>query len=399
MKECGTVWLAGGHIVDVDRGTVLRDHNVRVEDGVIAEVGTAAPPRGARVIDVAGRHLLPGLISCHTHLSLVFPFADFDPAEPGVLTAFRAAQRAYEALRAGVTTVRCVHEQNRADLFLRQAMGRGWFRGPRVFAAGQAISTPGGHGSTIGSVLAGGGEEFHRAALAELAAGADHVKVFINGGIAAAGEDVTAPEMSDEEIAATVRAADEHGAYVVAHAGHSTAIRQALALGVRSFEHVYDLDEETAGLLAAAGAYVTPTLCVTRSEPWMRAHDFAEATIENARAQNEVHLRSVRNAIKAGVRLVNGTDIPPGDDVGGVPAVIHELELLHEAGLSRLDALRSVTTTAARLLRADTRIGRVACGFAADFVAVTGDPLADLAAMRDISLVVHAGVPIREDLR
>ncbi|WP_055479941.1 amidohydrolase family protein [Sphaerimonospora mesophila] len=399
MRTRGTVWLTGAHVVDVDEGAVRRDRSVRVEDGVIAEVGTAVPPPGARVIDVAGRHLLPGLISCHTHLSLVVPFSDLDPAEPGVLTSFRAAQRAHEALRAGLTTLRCVHEQNRVDMFLREAIGRGWFRGPRIFGAGQAITTPNGHGSGSDCVVAAGGEEFYRAALAELAAGADHVKVFINGGIAAAGEDVTASEMSDEELAGTVRAAREHDAYVVAHSGHSTAIRQALAQGVRSFEHAYDLDEDTARLLAAADAYVTPTLCVTRSEPWMRANDFAESTIENARKQNVTHLRSVRNAIAAGVRLVNGTDIPPGDDVGGVPAAIYELLLMHEAGLDRLTALRSITTTAARLLRADDRIGRIAPGFAADFVAVAGDPLADLAAMREISLVVQAGEVIREELR
>ncbi len=394
------MWFVNAHLVDVLTGDRLRHRAVQTaDDGTIVQV-SAAPPPGlpdAGVVDVAGRWLLPGLISCHTHLSIVFPFSDTDENENPAITAYRSAARAGAALRAGVTTVRCVHEQNRADLLLRTAVARGWCTAPRICGAGRAISTHGGHGQGAACAYAAGEQEFYEAALAELAAGADHVKIFINGGLAHAGEHYERPEMTDGEIRGAVRAAAEHDAYVVAHSGESAAIRQALAQGVRCFEHAYRIDEQTAALLARPGIFLTPTLCVTRSEPWMRANGFEEHSIGNARNAADDHLASVKRAIRAGVTLVNGTDIPPGDLVDGIPAVIHELLLMAEAGLSPLLSLQSVSVSAAALLGIADRVGQIRPGYTADFVAVAADPLDDLAAMRTISLVVQGGRVVRED--
>lgn len=399
------MWLVNANVVDVAAGERLRDRAVEIgPDGRITQVVAAPPPGlaeasglpGADVVDVAGRWLLPGLVSCHTHLSVVFPFSETDEAEDPAITAYRSASRAWDALQAGVTTIRTVHEQHRADLSLRRAAERGWIAAPRIRGAGRAISTRGGHGEGSGSVLATGEEEFYRAAAAEIAAGADHVKIFINSGLARAGEEVGHAEMTDAEIAGAVRAAHEHDRYVVAHSGESTAIRQALAQGVRSFEHAYRLDAETARRLAAPDVFLTPTLCVTRSEPWMRANAFEEASIANATAAAEDHLASIRRAIAAGVTLVNGTDIPPGDLVEGVPAAVHEMLLMADAGLSPLDVLRSTSAHAARLLRIADHVGQVAPGFVGDLVAVDEDPLADVAAVRRISLVVQGGRVVRD---
>jgi imidazolonepropionase-like amidohydrolase len=203
--------------------------------------------------------------------------------------------------------------------------------------------------------------------------------------------------MTDAEIRGAVRAAGEHDTYVVAHSGESSAIRAALAQGVRCFEHAYRLDDETAELLARPGIFVTPTLCVTRSESWMRASRFDEHSIQNALNAADDHLVSIRRAIHAGVTIVNGTDIPPGDLVDGTPAAVHELLLTAEAGLPPLNCLQSVSVNAARLLGLDHQIGQIRPGYAADFVAVDANPLDDLAAMRTISLVVQAGRVVRED--
>jgi imidazolonepropionase-like amidohydrolase len=393
------VWYVNANLLDVLTGERLRDRGVETAaDGTITQVATASP-RGlpeTAVVDVGGRWLLPGLISCHTHLSVVFPFSDTDEAENPAITAYRSATRATEALRAGITTIRCVHEQNRADLLLRDAVRRGWFTAPRILGAGLAVSTRGGHGQGSGCAYATGEREFYEAALAELAAGADHVKIFINGGLAGAGEHYERPEMTDAEIGGAVRAAAEHDTYVVAHSGAPESIRQALAQGVRCFEHAYRLDDETAALLARPGIFVTPTLCVTHSEPWMRARGFGEHTIENARGAADDHLASVRRAIRAGVTLVNGTDYPPGELVDGAPAAVHELLLMAGAGLSPLLSLQSVSVNAARLLGIDRHVGQLRPGYAADFVGVAADPLDDLAALRTISLVVQAGRVVRD---
>ena len=393
------MWLVNAHVVDVLSGDVLPARAVETApDGTIAHVTASAPPGlpDGQVTDVAGRWLLPGLISCHTHLSVVFPFSDTDEAENPAITAYRSATRASDALRAGITTIRCVHEQNRADLLLREAAGRGWFSAPRILGAGRAVSVRGGHGAGSGCAYASGEDEFHAAALAELGAGADHVKIFINGGLASAGEHYERPEMTDGEIRGAVRAAGHHDTYVVAHSGESAAIRQALAQGVRCFEHAYRLDDDTAALLARRGAYVTPTLCVTRSQSWMRANGFAEHTIANAASAADEHLASIQRAIRAGVTLLNGTDYPPGDLVDGVPVAVHELLLMAGAGLSPLQALQSASVNGAALLGIGAHVGQVRPGYAADLIAVGANPLADITALRDISLVVQSGRVIRD---
>jgi imidazolonepropionase-like amidohydrolase len=384
-------WLTNCNVVDVTSGEILADRSIELVDGRIAGVARRLPPGQPDVVDAGGAYVLPGLISCHSHLSLVFPFSAVDLDEAPALTAFRAAQRAGEALAAGITTLRCVHEQNGVDLWLRRAWRQGWIDAPRIFGAGRAITTPTGHGIGSACVVADGEDEFYRAATAELEAGADHVKVFITGGLARAGEDPGAAEMTDAELAGTVRAADEHHSYVVAHSGGSQAIRQALAQGVRCFEHAYELDEATASLLAQRGAFVTPTLIVTRCEDWMRAKGFEEATIINAANVADEHLASIQRVIAAGIPILVGTDLPPGDDVGGLSATAREMQLLADAGLGRLGALRSATTVPARLLGAAAELGQIAPGFHADLLVLDDDPLADLGALAHPTLVMQAG--------
>jgi imidazolonepropionase-like amidohydrolase len=388
-------WLTNVNVIDVTDGTVLPGRNIEIVDGAIRAVSMNLPPAQAQVIDTAGRFVLPGLVSCHTHLSIVFPMSDTDEAENPAATVLRGAKRARAALDAGITTVRCVHEQNRADLWLRDAQRRGWADAPRIFGAGRAITTPNGHGTGGACVTAEGEHEFYLAAKEELKAGADHVKIFINGGLAREGEDLSQSEMTDEELSGAVRAAGDHDTYVVAHSGASQAIRQALGRGVRCFEHAYELDMPTASLLAREGAYLTPTLVVTRCEPWMRANGFAEATIVNARAAAEGHLQSIKNAIEARVPLLCGTDLPPADDVGGLPATVLEMKLLEEAGLSRLAALQTATTNPARLMGVADQIGQIQPGFRADLMVVDENPLDDLVALGTVRVVLQEGRALR----
>jgi imidazolonepropionase-like amidohydrolase len=318
-----------------------------------------------------------------------------DESESPAATVLRAAKRARDALDAGITTLRCVHEQNRADLWLRDAKQRGWAEAPRLVGAGRAITTRSGHGAGAACVTAEGEEGFYLAARGELEAGADHIKIFINGGLAREGEDVSRSEMTDEELAGAVRAARQYDTYVVAHSGASQAIRQALNSGVRCFEHAYELDTSTASRLAREGAYLTPTLVVTRCEPWMRANGFEEATIANARAAAEGHLQSIKNAIAARVPLLCGTDLPPADDVGGLPSTVVELMLLEEAGLSRLSALQTATINPARLMGAEDQIGQVSPGFRADLIVVDDNPLDGLAALGDVVMVLQEGRAVK----
>lgn len=399
--EPSGLWLTGGHAVDVRTGSITRDVAIEVTGGRIGAIRSAHEvPTNAVTRNLGGRYVVPGLISVHTHLSVVYPFQATDPDESAGSTALRSLSRAQDALHAGVTTIRCVHEQNRADLLIRTAAQQGWVEAPRILGAGRAVSTTGGHGHGMACSYADGYDGFLHAARAELAAGADHVKIFITGGIARQGETFKGAEMTLDEMRAVVRAADERGKYVVAHAGDAPAIRQALEAGVRSFEHAYALDDDTVAEMSRRKIFLTPTLCVTRCPEWMADHSFTKWQIERAMEVGPAHLESIRRAVRlgGGITFVAGTDYPPGEPIEDTVVAVREMEFLTDAGLSPQQALRAGTIDAARLLRAEHELGAIDPGYIADLIVTDADPTSDVSALRRIRLVMQAGRIVRDDL-
>jgi imidazolonepropionase-like amidohydrolase len=378
-----SVTLASARIVDPRAGTVTQPTDVHCRSGRIIAIGGPHPDAGSGEIvvhDTESHFLGPGLVSVHTHLSVRYPFHDTDESESPGLSVARALPRAIEALKAGITTLRAVHEQNRADLHIRDAASHGWVQVPRILGAGRAVSRPDGHGKGMGCAYAGGPDGFATAAKAELEAGADHVKIFITGGIAEPTEDLASPQMMDDEIAATVRTAQAAGTYVVAHAASAPAIRQALGCGVRAFEHAYRLDATTARQMLEAEAFLTPTLCVTRSPEWMRDHSFTEEQVDRAMEVGPDHLESIRTAVRAGITLLNGTDYPPGSPDGGIAVAVREMGYAVEAGLSPLDALRTATINPPALLGRTGECGELSVGSWADAVILERNPIEDVTA-------------------
>jgi len=391
------MWLTDASVVDVMAGGISRGRAVELTDkGRIGAISAVAPD-GADTRSLGGRYLVPGLVSVHSHLSVVYPFSATDEAENPGTTLLRAFSRAHDALLAGVTTVRSVHEIHRADLLLRTASREGWVDVPRIVGAGQAVSAKGGHGTGSGCVYAGDAGEFYELARAQLEAGADHIKVFITGGIADPHEGL-GDQMTPEEMRAVVRAAEEFETYVVAHAGQGHAIAQAMDAGVRSFEHAYDLSADVAAEMARRQVFLTPTLCVTRCPGWMADHNFTDAQIATAMEVGPRHLDSIRRAVAAGVTIVAGTDYPPGEAVEDTVCAVREMEFLTDAGLDPLLALQAGTSTAARLLGLAGEIGEIRTGAAADLVVTEADPTSDISALRRIGMVVQAGRVVRDDL-
>jgi imidazolonepropionase-like amidohydrolase len=389
--------LENANVVDVESGQVLRGYSMEIADGKITAIEKHIffTDDG---IDCTDLYLLPGLISVHSHLSVVYPFSALDESENSAQSVLRALSRARDALMAGVTTVRSVHEVNMADLHLRYASESGLVEIPRIFGAGRALSTTGGHGKGAGCVYVDGYDEFFQAATAEMEKGADHIKVFISGGIADAHESLEGAQMSMDEMRGVVDAANAKGKYVVAHAANSESISLAVDAGFRSFEHAYFLDEETAKKMKKHNVFLTPTLCVTRSPEWMADHSFTKEQIDKAMEIGPTHLNSIRNAIKAGVTIVAGTDYPPGEAIQDTFVAAKEMEFLVEAGASPLQALQAGTSTAAKLLGADKSIGKLEVGMLADVIACRKDPISDLSAIRDIDLIIQEGKIIRNTI-
>ncbi|WOF23257.1 amidohydrolase family protein [Microbacterium betulae] len=403
-----SLWLVGGHIVDVVAGTVLEGRNVELRGGRIVAVTPSPAPVGANVLDIGGRFVVPGLVSVHTHLTIVYPFEDTDLHESSGASALRALARAGDALHAGVTTVRCLDERNDADIVLRAAVAQGWADAPRIFAAGRAIGVTNGHGKGLGGINADGHDEFLKAARASLERGADHVKVFITGGIAHANESYSGAQMTPEEMRAAVRATREAGGYVVAHAGGGGAISEAIDNGIRHFEHGYDLDDAVIEKMARARAYLSPTLSVTSSPGWMRAHGFTEWQIELAARVGPVHLASARRAIARsvdpadldgeGIRITVGTDYLPGEPHDGTSCHVREMEYLEQAGMAPESVLRAGTWEGARSIGAQALFGAIAEGSAADIVLTIEDPTRTVSALRTIDTVIQEGRIVRSAL-
>lgn len=404
-----SLWLVGGHIVDVIAGKPRYDINVELNGGLIRSVTKDAPPGGAVIMELAGRFIVPGLVSVHTHLTIVYPFDDTVVSETSGASALRGASRARDALYAGVTTVRTLDEQNQADIVIRQAVREGWLEAPRIFASGRALGITGGHGKGMACVYADGHDEFLKAARLELEAGADHIKVFITGGIAHADESFNGAQMTTDEMRAVVRATSEQGTYVAAHAGGGDAIREAISVGINAFEHGYDLDEQTVELMAVNNSYLTPTLSVTSCPEWMRSHGFTEWQIELAQRVHPKHLESIQRAFGRaitttqeldgqGIRIVAGTDYLPGEPNDGTSCAVKEMELLEQAGLPAGAALRAGTWEAARLLRAEGSFGSIAEGLSADLVITEGDPSKTVSALRTIGTVMQGGRIVRTNI-
>ncbi|MQA08358.1 MAG: amidohydrolase family protein [Pseudonocardiaceae bacterium] len=400
-----TTLLDNATVLDVEAGELLPDRRVLVRDGEIAEVGgreVTAPP-DTRVVDLAGRTLLPGLIDAHVHVTAVTADlaaqAEWSPnyvaAKTGVVLG--------DMLRRGFTTVRDV---GGADYGIAAAVDDGVLPGPRVCFGGKALSQTGGHADlrhrgrvvmdanrccpNLG-VICDGVPEVRRAAREQLRAGAHHVKIMLSGGVASPTDRVDSTQFAVEEIRAIVEEAASANRYVTGHAYTAAAINRGLAAGVRCIEHGNLLDASSIELFLEHDAFYVPTLVTYhRLAAEGPEHGLPADSHRKVNDVLERGLGALELAHRAGVHIVYGTDL-----LGGMHR--HQLDefRIRAEVQPPIDVIRSATVTAARLLGMAGRIGVIAPGAAADLVAVDGDPLADVAALTaGPALVMKAGTVV-----
>jgi imidazolonepropionase-like amidohydrolase len=370
----------------------MEDGAVVVEEGRIVSVMPAEDlPADTEVVNLGDATLLPGLIDAHVHLvwsASAEPHALVE-SESRALTALRCANNADLHLRAGVTTVRDVGSTDGLAIEVGRAVELGVLPGPRVVAAGRAIAMTGGHGWFLGRE-ADGPDAVRRAAREEMKAGAGCVKLMASGGVYGHAEEPGSPQLTTEEMGAAVQEAHKAGRKVAAHAYSPEAINNALEAGVDSIEHGSFVDRATAERMRERGTYLVPTLSVYRAMsdrgPELGAPDYIQRkTAEVLEASRE----AFRLARQIGVPMAAGTDCgAPGHPHGTLP---EELRLMVEAGATPLEALRCGTSAAADLLGLAGEVGTLEPGKKADLLAVGGDPLRDVGALRDVRLVLRDG--------
>ncbi|MET4073953.1 amidohydrolase family protein [Hymenobacter sp. UYCo722] len=377
---------------------------VLVENDKITAVGPAAQvtaPAGARTLDLPGLTLLPGLIEGHSHL-LLHPYNETSWNDQVLLESLalrvaRATAHAQRTLLAGFTTSRDLGTEGAgyADVGLKEAIDQGIIPGPRLLVATRALVATGSYGPKLsvdenvpqGAQEADGVDGIIRAVREQMGKGADLIKVYADYRWGPNG--TTQTTFSQDELNLIVQTARSAGRGVVAHASTPEGMRRATLAGVETIEHGDGGTPEVFELMRKRGVALCPTVAAgdatAQYKGWRKGTDPMPARI----AQKHV---SMAAAVKAGVTLAMGGDVgvfTHGDNA-------REMEqLVRDYGLTPLVVLRQATSGNARIFHLADR-GRLAPGLLADIVAVAGDPTQDVAAVRQIRLVMKGGVLYRQ---
>jgi imidazolonepropionase-like amidohydrolase len=394
----GTTVLLNARLFD-GTGSPVRDNvSVTITEGQIQTIDSAnGGPEGSRVIDLEGRFLMPGLIDCHTHLTI---HTEPDLAEgeealrPGVVGHIVAANLR-DALRMGITTVREVGAHGDTMFEVRQAARHGAFRIPRLLISGRLVSATSPQASHFHDMYreADGPDEMRKAAREQIRSGADFVKIMTTGARSVEWENPGPAQMTREEVAAVVEEVHRLGFRVAAHCEGLEGTRLAIEEGVDTIEHGFYLHQEPALLeqLAARGGVLVPTLTFLHDVAETKADEWSTHLVERGVYNVEEANRTLAAAIEAGVPIAMGYDSAPER------LAATELVFMVEAGMSTAEALRSATATAAYALGIDDLVGTVEPGKLADLVVIDGDPIEDVGVLVDedrIHLVFQSGQPV-----
>lgn len=395
------ILLTADAMVDTVSGKLIKNPAVLISDNKIVKVGTKGSlkaPAGAKTIDLAGQTIMPGFMDMHVHLSSALGNTSFfDGMFQSVpRQTVNAVVNAKTTLMVGFTSVRNVGAGDYTVIGVRNSINAGEIEGPRIWAVGHSMGVTGGHCDNNvyppemkvkNKGIANGPWEIKAKIRENIKYGADALKFCATGGVFSRGTKVGAIQYTFEEMKAIADEGHHRGLVVAAHAHGTEGIKTAIRAGVDSIEHASILDDEAIQLAKKHGTYFSMDIYNTEYTQEMgKKLGIPEENMAKDRAIADVQREGFRKAVKAGVKMVFGSDAaiyPHGDNA-------NQFSRMVQFGMTEMQALQAATINAATLMKASD-LGSIEAGNFADIVAVTGNPLDDIRVTENVSFVMKDG--------
>ena len=396
-----------GKLIDGKGNTHLSEMTIVVEGNKIISIEKGYKTQAAndKLVDLKAKTVLPGLIDMHVHLegevSRNSQVERFTLNEADV--AFRAARFARITLMAGFTTVRDLGGSG-VNVALRNAINAGMAEGPRIFTAGKAIATTGGHADPTNGYrkdlmssnpgpkegVINSPEEARQAVRQRYKEGADLIKITATGGVLSLAKDGSSPQFTDEELRAIIETAKDYGLHTAAHAHGAEGMKRAVLAGITTIEHGTKMSEEVMELMKQKGTFFVPTITAGKSvaENAKIPGFFHPLVVPKALEIGPQIQETFRKAYKKGVKIAFGTDagvFPHGQNA-------KEFGYMVEAGMPALEAIKSATIVNAQILGMADQVGTVEAGKLADLIATDENPLDNVRTLEKIVFVMKDGV-------
>ncbi len=397
--------IKAGYVFDATSGKFVKNKTILIENGRIKSVSdTKGEVIADEIIDLSNSWVMPGFMDLHVHLegesSPSGYLEEFTKNQADI--AYDAAVFAKRTLMAGFTTVRDLGGSG-VNTSLSKAIAMGKVEGPRIYSAGRAIATTGGHadptngyrsdlegdpGPRLGVINSR--EEARKAVRQNYKDGAQVIKITATGGVLSLAKSGMAPQFTMDELEGIIEAANDLGMVTAAHAHGAEGMKRAVLAGINSIEHGSLMTEEVMDLMVERGTYYVPTLSAgifTMEKAEIKGY-YPDIVVPKAKTIGAQMQGTFNKAYLKGVKIAFGTDSgvsPHGENA-------KEFQYMVQAGMKPDDAIKSATIEAAKLLRVGDELGQIKDGYIADIVAVDHDPLQDIKILQNVSFVMKEGV-------
>lgn len=403
-------YLHCGKLIDAVTDRVQKEVTIIIEKEKVQEIvaGYLAPENGEKLISLKDHTVMPGFMDMHVHIEHQSSPKRYEELfrNDDAYVALKATQYCERTLMAGFTTVRDLGGTG-VNVALRNAIDRGFVKGPRIYTAEKAIATTGGHADPTNGVrrdlrgdpgpaegVVNSKEDAKKAVRQRYKNGADCIKITATGGVLSVAKDGSGPQFTMEELEGIIEAAKDYNMITAAHAHGKEGMKRAVLAGITSIEHGTMMDEEVMELMIERGTFYVPTLSAGKfvAEKAMIEDYYPAVVVPKALAIGPMIQETFSEAYKKGVKIAFGTDagVSPHGDNG------KEFVFMVEAGMAEMDAIVSATRTAAELLRIDQERGMVKAGYYADIVAVKGNPLRNISLLTDVQFVMKDGIVYKQ---